>query len=125
LESLEEPLQLDPSSNVYKLDLNIDLANTNGFDLDILKTDTHSLRLNFDKSSGIFSVDRTKSGLVVFNPNFASIEKAILGKNLENIKVEVYVDQSVVEIYLQDGAVVLTELAFPKESKTTIALTKN
>jgi beta-fructofuranosidase/levanase/fructan beta-fructosidase len=67
--------------------------------------------------SGLFSLDRAKSGKVKFHPDFGSIHEV----ETNGIRdIEVYVDVSSIEVFLNDGEVVLTDLVFPNKPLTKL-----
>ena len=68
------------------------------------------------------SFDRTASG-TTFNPVFAAIHNVDL-KGVEIEKVNVYVDMASVEIFINDGERVLTEIVFPSKPFNQVRLDK-
>ncbi len=63
--------------------------------------------------NGFVYIDRTRSGIVDFDKNFPSIDRApILSKG--NVKLRIVVDQSSVEVFVNDGESTITSLIFPK-----------
>ena len=66
-------------------------------------------------------IDRTKSGLTDFNEGFASIMKAPLNA-LKINKVRILLDRSSVEVFINDGALVMTALVFPEHIYSTLLL---
>lgn len=59
--------------------------------------------------------NRTKAGNEQFSDVFAAVHEAPLG-NIVPTKVQVFVDVSSVEIFINDGELVMTELLFPTTS---------
>jgi fructan beta-fructosidase len=79
--------------------------------------------------------DRTKAGKSEFNNVFSAIHEAPLG-GIVPTKIQVFVDVSSVEIFINDGELVMTELLFPttpynkvnvygKVDKFTVSSTKS
>ncbi|NQX10845.1 glycoside hydrolase family 32 protein [Microbacteriaceae bacterium VKM Ac-2855] len=62
------------------------------------------------------SVDRTASGEVDFSPLFASVSRARAGAG-DLLTLDVWVDAGSVEIFADDGGVMLTEQIFPAEEQ--------
>lgn len=63
--------------------------------------------------------DRTNSGLVDFQEAFAAKHSvSTVGVEVKNVKV--FVDLSSVEVFINDGEVVLTEIIFPNEPYQTL-----
>lgn len=72
--------------------------------------------IGYDLSDGIFYTDRTNSGLVDFNKKFLMNprQKIPIGKK-EILSLELVLDASSIEIFLNDGEYVLTNQIFPRE----------
>lgn len=65
--------------------------------------------------------NRAKSGLTDFADNFAHQEATAPYQQLlkeKELKVEFFVDESSIEIFLNEGSVVMTEVFFPTEGFT-------
>jgi len=78
-------------------------------------------KVTFKKSGDTLVFDRTTSGLVDFEPRFAKIHTAPLN-GLEVKSLRIFVDRSSMEIFVNDGEMVMTELVFPTESYTKLDL---
>lgn len=80
--------------------------------------------LGYDATKQVFYIDRSNSGNIGFNENFKKFlhsEKAISLKN-KKIRVHIYFDNSIVEIFVNDGEAVFTAQIFPEENNTAIEL---
>lgn len=111
---LSEAKTLEMKSNSYRLNLTIDLANAKGFSIDLLKNGEEKSVLNYDLATQKLSFDRTKSGKVDFNKTFPSVESMKVMPQNGILKLDIFVDNSIVEIFANDGRSVLTDLVFPK-----------
>jgi fructan beta-fructosidase len=111
------------SKNVYRLKLDIEIGN--GFDLNLLQSENAACKLSFDPKSNLLSFDRTKSGQVDFHKRFPSVESVVVKPEKGRIKLEILVDKNIVEIFAQDGKVVITDLVFPLDSQMGIKLDWN
>ncbi len=69
--------------------------------------------LSYTTSNGRLTLDRTRSGDTTFHEKFASAESAPVALADGVLKLLIIVDQSSVEVFAQDGRVVLTDLVFP------------
>ena len=76
----------------------------------------------FDVSSGTVAVDRTSSGDTGFHPLFASVESAPVTLDDDRLTLRIVVDATSVEVFVNDGAVTITDLVFPNPDDTTVAL---
>ncbi|MBO6659513.1 MAG: glycoside hydrolase family 32 protein [Roseivirga sp.] len=75
----------------------------------------------FRFQDGTLYGNRAKSGLTDFADNFAHQEATAPFQQLlkeKELKVEFFVDESSIEIFLNDGSVVMTEVFFPTEGFT-------
>lgn len=105
----------------------IDLSKLNlEFDFNELKEDTYTisffnregdtLSLGLDNLKNEFFLNRQKSGKVDFSEKFASnISKVKMPSGLETLGVQILLDKTSIEVFLNDGEVVLTELFFPNQ----------
>ncbi|MBL0742942.1 glycoside hydrolase family 32 protein [Chryseolinea lacunae] len=73
-------------------------------------------RIGYDKTKGEVFVDRTASGNVSFDPAFPSIERAPASLKNGVLKLHVYIDHSIVEVYINDGDQVITDQIFPSSN---------
>lgn len=76
-------------------------------------------RLILSYVNGSFSIDRTKTHSD-FNPDFASIDAVSIPQYPPSISLRVIVDQSVAEIFINNGEQVLTELFFLRGGKVKV-----
>ncbi len=66
-------------------------------------------------------VDRTRSGLVSFAPEFSGRHRAIVRQNVR-LKLHAFLDRSSVEVFINDGEVVLTDRIYPSPGSDGIEL---
>ncbi len=66
-----------------------------------------------DRDHGRLFVDRTQSGQVGFSPQFPGIHDAPLKQPAGKVKLHIFVDACSVEVFADDGEVVITDLVFP------------
>lgn len=95
--------------------INFDMKNPENFEV-ILENDSgENFRMGYDKKSGMFYTDRTNSGLINFNSQFAAKLKQLmpLEIKLSEMKILLVIDSSSVEIFLNDGEKVMTNLVYP------------
>lgn len=73
----------------------------------------NKLVLGFDEKTSNVYLDRRNCGYVSFNNNFPKIVRAPVVLKNNEIKFHVFVDQLSVEVFVNEGDVVLTSLIFP------------
>lgn len=69
--------------------------------------------IGVDRDSGRVFLDRTRSGNVNFHPKFAGVQDAPLPNREGKVKLHIFVDACSVEIFVNDGESVITDLVFP------------
>ena len=72
-------------------------------------------------TDSLLSFDRTKSGIVDFHKKFPAEHRAFIG-GVEINSMKVFVDLSSIEVFVNDGEVVMTEIVFPREPYRMINL---
>jgi len=68
-----------------------------------------------------FYIDRRNAGNSDFSTEFASVASAPYSANI-NLKLHLLIDASSVELFVDDGRLVMTSLVFPTEKFTTLKL---
>lgn len=117
---LKSGKNIEMENNSYHLNLTIDLANLKGFSVELLKNQEENNILSYDLATQILTFDRTKSGVIDFNKKFPSAENMKVIPENGTIKLDIFVDNSIVEIFANGGKAVLADLVFPKTSKGEI-----
>jgi fructan beta-fructosidase len=69
--------------------------------------------LRVDPDRGVITLDRSHSGQVDFDPGFAQPVEVPWTESVEEMALRILVDQSSVEIFLNDGKTDITALVFP------------
>ena len=80
------------------------------------------IRFYFDKATGKLFFDRTKSGDVSFSNDFPSIHEKLRTSDAENLSIRALVDVSSIEIFIDDGKDVFTEIFFPNKIYPTLEI---
>ncbi|MGY5849868.1 glycoside hydrolase family 32 protein [Salegentibacter sp. F14] len=77
------------------------------------------LKFGYEHGKGEFFIDRSNSGLVDFNDNFADkISTAPRLSASENLKVRAIIDNMSIELFFDDGHTVMSEIFFPQQAYT-------
>ena len=79
----------------------------------VLKGGPEATVIGVDREHGRVFVDRTQSGNVNFQPKFSSLNDAPLAVRDGKIKLHIFVDACSVEVFVNDGEQVFTELVYP------------
>ena len=81
--------------------------------------------IGYDNKSGQVYIDRTKSGAAAFSSSFPGVQTAPLAAAGGAVKLHVLVDWSSVEVFADDGKIVLTDQIFPDPSSQGIEAFSN
>ena len=98
--------------------VSIDLAESSGdnFGFELSNAAGDVYRFGYDKNAGQLYSDRTKSGQVDFSDKFAAgLHTAPYAPAGNTAKLHMFVDQSSIEVFVDDGQVVMSELVFPNQ----------
>jgi len=132
----KESLNSSQFETLFK-ESDIDLAKLNlQFELKDLKEDTYSvvfyneqgdsLKLGLDNINNELFLDRSNSGKVDFSDKFApNISKVKYSKTFEELSVQILLDKTSVEVFYNDGEIVMTELFFPNYPLNKVSIFSN
>lgn len=70
------------------------------------------------REMGLVSIDRSKAGKSNFHPDFASTHAAPMSWKAESIRI--FMDASSIELFVNDGEIVMTSLLFPTSPFKTL-----
>ncbi|AMV61446.1 Sucrose-6-phosphate hydrolase (EC 3.2.1.B3) [Pediococcus damnosus] len=106
------------TSNSYELEVDVP-QNTNG-DLNIMadSSNKYSVKISFNTIKGTVIVDRAKSG-ICFAEKYGFKRTSILPAH-KPLTLNVFVDKSIIEIYLNKGYKVVTLRVFPNKFQNQI-----
>jgi fructan beta-fructosidase len=98
-------LELSPNQSDFKIHFSNDKGET----------------LIIEKSGQELKIDRTQSGKIDFSPEFPAVHKAPL-HGIEVETVRLFIDRSSIEVFINDGELVMTDLIFPNEFYSKVEL---
>ncbi len=125
----EKELSLDNNTIVLPvsgnaLDISFTLqcdANTR-VGINLLKSGNEQTTIKYDPGAAMVYLDRRASGDTAFNASFPGIDSVSIPAGTKEITFRVLVDNSIVELFVNDGTCVMTDLVFPKENNGNIEL---
>ncbi len=79
-------------------------------------------RLGFDRASGRFTSDRTRSGPAAFSDKFLRVHGAPRAAASDRLQMRILFDVASAELFADDGTTVLTDVFFPSTVFTRMAL---
>jgi len=112
-------------SNSLEIQIAFELQDAEEFGIKVAQGKTEETVIGYEVGSQQIYIDRTKSGIVDFKNNFASKDKAPLKAENGKIKWQILLDNCSIEVFANNGKVVMTDLIFPnKDSKGISVFTK-
>lgn len=116
----------DPFSAVrgtsYELDVDLNVSEDAIFDIQLRKGDGQATLLHYDAPSAKLTFDRTHSDDTFFEPGFHEAFSAPLRPENGRLKLQIFVDESTVEVFANDGEAVLSAIHFPKPTSNGLGL---
>ncbi len=115
--------EFTPTRNTYEIDAEFAVTDPQArFGLRLAVAGRQSLTVGYDARTGNLFLDRTRpeNGSVI--PDFAKYVIAPLLPQAGVIRLHIYVDQSSVEVFANDGEVSLSAVMFPTATSTGIEL---
>lgn len=116
-------LPLERSGRMLDIAVEFDPGSAESCGLHLLAKEGQRTIVGYDRKSRRMVVDRSASGRVSFHPAFAGRHEAPLEPGPDGtIRLRVLVDACSVEVFGNDGEAVITDLVFPDDDATGIAL---
>ncbi|MDQ6598916.1 glycoside hydrolase family 32 protein [Bacillus salipaludis] len=109
----EENILADVSGDQVDIIAEFEFQSATEFGFKIRKSADEETTIGYDAIKNFLFIDRNRSGVSNFNKYFPCKHGASLLKSDNRIKMRILVDRSSVEVFANDGEVVLTDLIFP------------
>lgn len=93
---------------VYEIETEADLTNSKSFTIKLRTSSSQETVLSYDKENKILKLNRDKSGVALKGEREASLP---LPNNI--LKLRIFVDKSSVEVFANDGQVVMSSRIYP------------
>lgn len=110
-----------PVRELLELEASVSWECVARFGLKLSTAEQEYTLIGFDAVSGEFYIDRTRSGESGFCPEFACKHGAKRSHaDRSTVKLRLFIDQSSVELFADEGRIVLTDQIFPQGKETTL-----
>ncbi|KHL97025.1 glycoside hydrolase [Paenibacillus sp. IHB B 3415] len=109
----ENPLIHETNGDLLEIEVDLDIHSGNEVHIKLKSSGQCETIIGYDPEREWLFIDRSKSGLTDFNPSFACKHGARVIPESGNIKLHIWVDRSVIEVFANDGIVALTDQIFP------------
>jgi fructan beta-fructosidase len=103
----------NPGSDVFELQTTVPLGSLKEVGWKLLAGDTRSTLVGYDREKQQLFVDRTYSGNINFSKDFPARTTAPLVLNGDELRLQILVDRSSIEVFADDGRIAMTNLIFP------------
>jgi fructan beta-fructosidase len=112
-EKLNLSQHISNSNGQFQLDMTFNTLEN--FNISLTNKVGQELLIGYDSKSKQYYIDRTKAGKSDFNGEFAKKHFAPRISNNDRIKMSLLVDVASVELFVDDGLTVMTDVFFPDE----------
>ncbi|MBD3918588.1 GH32 C-terminal domain-containing protein [Paenibacillus sp. PR3] len=86
-------------------------------------TGAEETSIRYNAAAGTLTVDRSKSGIVSFEPGFAESFAAPVKPSADGrLSLRIYVDEATLEVFAEDGEKVLSTIVFPEPTSNGLSL---
>jgi fructan beta-fructosidase len=110
------------AGTVQRIDVSFTPGGAEEFGLILRGDGAKGTRVGIRPGQDTLLVDRRESGRTDFHASFSSIDTAPILAKQGSYDLTIYVDRCSVEVFAQDGQVTMTELFFPAETSTDVAV---
>ncbi|MUU69743.1 glycoside hydrolase family 32 protein [Pseudarthrobacter sp. GA104] len=112
----------DAAGTIQRIDVSFTPGSAEEFGLILRGDGLKGTRVGIRPVEGKLFVDRRESGQTGFHASFPSIDTAPIQTTAASYELTIFVDRCSVEVFAQDGQVTMTELIFPAETSTDLAV---
>lgn len=109
-------------ATLLELEFELDLRASTGASLSFRNSQGEQAVLRLDRAQRRIELDRSASGATAFNKDFTALQTAPLAGGADSVKLQIFLDHSSVEVFVNGGATVLTALLFPHQPYQSVTL---
>ncbi|MFS0868705.1 PfkB family carbohydrate kinase [Paenibacillus xylanilyticus] len=118
----ETPFSHKISDDLLEIEVDIDMGSSDEVQIIMKSTGESETVIGYDSMREWLFIDRTKSGLTDFHSSFPCNHGASMSQEKGKIKLHIWLDRNAVEVYGNDGLVVLTDQIFPDAPMDSISI---
>jgi fructan beta-fructosidase len=122
--SVEGEKLINFSSQQMGIELVFEKGTGSSFGIQLAAGNGHPIEIGYESSTNKIYIDRSKTANQSFNERFVALNRfeTILPSSSKELKLKVFFDQSIVEVFVNDGEAVLTAQLFPDKDDNRIQL---
>ena len=118
-----------PQKNVYEIEASFDLKDASDLGFNLLVGNGRKLIAGYNAKEKSLYIDRTNCSDYLsdstFNKHFPDLMSAPLLLKSKILKLHLFMDQSSIELFANDGEIVMSATTFPADTQTGIQLFSN
>jgi fructan beta-fructosidase len=120
--NLADEVRFPVATSEVELEFDLDGTTARTFGISLSNDRGETYRLDFDRDSGRFVSDRTRSGPAGFSDAFLRAHAAPRAATGNVLRMRVFIDVASAELFADEGATVLTDTFFPSSPYTRLRL---
>ncbi|AOZ94701.1 glycoside hydrolase [Paenibacillus crassostreae] len=109
----ETPFMQKMNEDLLEIEADIDVRSGEEVHIGLKSSGQSEIVIGYDPEHQWLFIDRSKSGVTDFHPSFATKHGAGMVAVNGKIKLHIWLDRNAVEVYADNGLVVLTDQIFP------------
>ena len=106
---------LDPTLSEVVVTFDLQQSNSRSFGIELSNSKGEHIRVSYDKASSLIIIDRSNAGKMDFSPAFPGLHYIPITAKKEEMEWQVFFDNSSLEVFVDGGAIVITDIFFPNE----------
>ena len=105
-----------------ELAFDLKASDSRSFGIQLANSLGEHIRISYDRASSLIIIDRSNTGKMDFSPAFPGLHYIPVKTNLETMEWQVFFDQSSLELFVDGGTIVVTDIFFPNEPFSKVSL---
>lgn len=114
--SPDQNLLSDMQGDTYEIECELEIGNASGIGFKLRKSDHEETVVAYDVTTQSLYIDRCVSGEKAFHESFGCKHEVPLQLVNGRLKLHLFVDQSSLEVFANDGEIAITDQIFPDPS---------
>ena len=120
--TLSKPFVINKKHGIKPSRVQMNLDTARSFEIVLSNSLQEELIIGYDHVKHQYFMDRSKSGITNFHPDFAAKHVAPRFTNAPKMNLDIIIDKASIELFADNGLTVMTDLYFSKKPYTKIAI---
>jgi fructan beta-fructosidase len=109
----------------FEIEYEFTSGTASNFGIRLITSPNEETVIGYDRVKKEVYLDRTRSGNVSFHKDFPSIERAPAELKEGKLRLQIFVDHSIIEVYINGGEQVITDQIFPTGDYKVVTFAKD